>query len=705
MSALLARFHAAKAGTLPPAPVVATSHSYARRVNLRVKGCQVCGVSLVALPDRERVTVDHADGESTVNRKDAAQIVRRIRSAVRALMQTPEYGRTKHGDTSAAQADYERAKCAEIVTRDWFARNSGAPIGQRPKPETTADRAEHRYGLTLRPAGFPSAWGEWTLIERGTVGSYPLRTDIPEGKFPHGVVAFRFPLTDADVAHFDLTPLDAAETPPAPSQSDAHGWTLEPVEYQGGFRCQWHHSPCGRFHIADGGQGFELQEGRGIVHRLGTFATLAEAVAYADTRAALSDAINFDPAQSARVTVDQERRRIDLSFPDKPPASVREQLKDAGFRWHAKRAVWFHKDTPENRQFCANLAHPFSTLTTDFSSEPPPDSPVASAPPAAPSVNAKNAEQLRRKADALTDKIEHLTRPLSQNATPKRLRELASRTIDGERLRRVQTAFYALAEMWERGDVPQILASVRAVSQAEDLLRTSVDTSGGYYSCRDTGEFHDTTEQGRALQALTDDGKHHERKRARELQVKIDELRFCDIPGFFPTPPALARLVIERAEIDHSHRVLEPSAGIGSLAEACPNPGNVDCIEQWSSLADILSMKGYAVAPEDFMQTDPETWRTAYERIVMNPPFENGQDGEHVRHAWRFLKDGGRLVAIVGAGSFFRQDRKSTEFREWLDSVSADVEDIPEDAFKGAHVFRQTGSRCKLVTIDKTGGA
>lgn len=40
-----------------------------------------------------------------------------------------------------------------------------------------------------------------------------------------------------------------------------------------------------------------------------------------------------------------------------------------------------------------------------------------------------------------------------------------------------------------------------------------------------------------------------------------------------------------------------------------------------------------------------------FDRIVMNPPFENGSDIKHIRHALTFLKPGGRLVALCAAGS------------------------------------------------------
>lgn len=44
----------------------------------------------------------------------------------------------------------------------------------------------------------------YTLIERGTAGHFPLRTDLPEGDTVHGVIAFDRPITDKEVADFEL---------------------------------------------------------------------------------------------------------------------------------------------------------------------------------------------------------------------------------------------------------------------------------------------------------------------------------------------------------------------------------------------------------------------------------------------------------------------------------------------------------------------
>lgn len=100
-------------------------------------------------------------------------------------------------------------------------------------------------------------------------------------------------------------------------------------------------------------------------------------------------------------------------------------------------------------------------------------------------------------------------------------------------------------------------------------------------------------------------------------------------------------------------------------------------------------------------QEIPEGTVGQFDRIVMNPPFERGQDMDHVRHAFDLLKPGGRLVAIMSEGSFGRGDKKATGFREWLDEQKRKVEKLPEGSFTGKDSQRQTGVATRVVVIDK----
>jgi type I restriction-modification system DNA methylase subunit len=80
----------------------------------------------------------------------------------------------------------------------------------------------------------------------------------------------------------------------------------------------------------------------------------------------------------------------------------------------------------------------------------------------------------------------------------------------------------------------------------------------------------------------------------------------------------------------------------------------------------------------------------------MNPPFERQQDIDHVNHAWKFVMLGGRLVAIMSAGILFRENRKTKEFIEIVNTHGY-IERLPENSFRDAG----TGVNTCLVVMDK----
>lgn len=169
---------------------------------------------------------------------------------------------------------------------------------------------------------------------------------------------------------------------------------------------------------------------------------------------------------------------------------------------------------------------------------------------------------------------------------------------------------------------------------------------------------------------------------------------------FFPTPTAVAEQMVELAGVVPGMKVLEPSAGNGNIAQALQAAGaEVEVAELSSSLREVLEAKGFTVVAQDFM----ELTEGAYDAIVMNPPFSNNQDIEHVRHAYTLLKPGGRLVAIVGEGAFFRSGKTEEAFRDWLDDQGADVERLPEGTFTDRKLMNTTGANARMVVLEKPG--
>ena len=162
---------------------------------------------------------------------------------------------------------------------------------------------------------------------------------------------------------------------------------------------------------------------------------------------------------------------------------------------------------------------------------------------------------------------------------------------------------------------------------------------------------------------------------------------------FFPTPAAVVDMMHDIAGIETYMHILEPSAGRGALVNRLEDV-HVHCIEKMPANAMHLRDEGYQVEEADFMGV-PQ--RPDFDRVLMNPPFSKGQDVKHVTHAIGFLKPGGRLVAIMGAGVIFRQDKRTAEFRELVNCMGGVIDPLPEGSFKSSGTMVNT----VIVTIDK----
>jgi len=166
---------------------------------------------------------------------------------------------------------------------------------------------------------------------------------------------------------------------------------------------------------------------------------------------------------------------------------------------------------------------------------------------------------------------------------------------------------------------------------------------------------------------------------------------------FFPTPSATADEMIETAGIKEGMSVLEPSAGMGHIAERIREAGvDPDVVELSNERKELLEAKGFNVVGRDFIDTEG-----SYDRIIMNPPFSDGRTAQHVQHAYDLLKPGGRLVALVDEGVFFRGDKKAQAFRDWLERVGATDEKLEEGTFNDPSLPVNTGVNARMLVIDK----
>jgi hypothetical protein len=360
--------------------------------------------------------------------------------------------------------------------------------------------------------------------------------------------------------------------------------------------------------------------------------------------------------------------------------SERDRAKDNG-GWYSRK--W--GQTPGG--FAFKSEDQARSFTGPPDNEPPPPTPPAGLP-----------ERFRKMSDKLQSAIDNKRGDRLTN-TPKRQKEAASARSEADKLERTQQALNALADLHEAGTVPEILAGLKSKKAVYDLLGEGFESvpNGWHQYSIGTGKPHESASP-KAL-ALWDilSGKDEKLQHKENLDRMTEALRFNKIPGYFPTPKPVVDLMLDYADITTGQSVLEPSAGSGAIVdgiEALDMDNLIVVYEINHSLCEILQAKGYDARPVDFTE---QFNSFKFDRIVMNPPFENLQDITHVCLAYSFLKIGGRMVSIMSPGPFFRQDKKAVEFRNWFDSVGGEVIDLPEDSFKQSG----TGTASKLVIIDR----
>lgn len=314
--------------------------------------------------------------------------------------------------------------------------------------------------------------------------------------------------------------------------------------------------------------------------------------------------------------------------------------------------------------------------------------------PAPVKPKANIADKLRTLADGMQSKIDDKLSDRLTN-TPKRLAQARHAQMEGQWMQRTQAALRVLAGMHESAKVPPELANYTTKAAVHELMRSKTEhVSNGFHDYRvETGEPSSDSVGAALLWSLINTSPMNEAE--KEIQRLQDDLQFSKILGYFPTPTAVAQELVMEAGISGGDLVLEPSIGSAAIAEQAKDYGaTVKGYEINHSLYKLSTLKGFDVECEDFMSVEPEE---IYDAVVMNPPFEKGQDMEHVRHAFKFLKPGKILTAIMSPAFQFHQSKKAQQFRDWLRELNWAEKELPEGTFKESG----TGVNTVMLVIQK----
>lgn len=160
--------------------------------------------------------------------------------------------------------------------------------------------------------------------------------------------------------------------------------------------------------------------------------------------------------------------------------------------------------------------------------------------------------------------------------------------------------------------------------------------------------------------------------------------------GQFDTPVDIAKQLVELACLEEDNLVLEPSAGIGRIADEIVNTGiDVDlCLVEINADRHKLLCEKFdptMVFCDDFLRFSQNV-HEYFDRIIANPPFSNGEDAKHVMAMLDILNDEGILVAIMSSAIKFRDNGAYKALKNRLEDYDYDYEiiDLPEGSFKEA---------------------
>lgn len=158
--------------------------------------------------------------------------------------------------------------------------------------------------------------------------------------------------------------------------------------------------------------------------------------------------------------------------------------------------------------------------------------------------------------------------------------------------------------------------------------------------------------------------------------------------NLFQTPRDVARRMANELGPTAGKRVLEPSAGLGRLFEATDKLGYWTFVDVSSECcAHLFGLGCGRVAQADFLSCDTQRLGGNFDLVIMNPPFKQGADIKHIKHAFGMISPGGKLVALC-----FNGVRQNKALKPWADSWEV----LPRNSFKSE------GTAADVVMLTKT---
>lgn len=241
--------------------------------------------------------------------------------------------------------------------------------------------------------------------------------------------------------------------------------------------------------------------------------------------------------------------------------------------------------------------------------------------------------------------------------------------------------------------------------KVEESAQKQMEMENKLRNMRLAQEEHTAQSMNQLADARTESFKRLEQQSKTGVQVVVaDQL--------FVTPSEIAARMVELANLRASNRVGELSAGTGNIVKAVITHGDahdtnyeIVMVEIAPKLCDLLraTFPGRQVVCADFLMCSAESVGIdgihnglkrigRFDRIIINPPFANGQDIAHIKHALSLLRVGGVLVALCANGP-----RQQKELMPLVLKSGGTWKTLPVNSFKESG----TGVSVAMLTIYK----
>lgn len=197
------------------------------------------------------------------------------------------------------------------------------------------------------------------------------------------------------------------------------------------------------------------------------------------------------------------------------------------------------------------------------------------------------------------------------------------------------------------------------------------------------------------------------------LKVGRQDIKMLNI---FLTPQSIAKKIIDFSNINNDNKkdtfdILEPTAGTGNLiaelVKENPEKYKIDAIEAVKEIYYIGAARFNNFNNIKWQQENFLNYKTnkKYDYIFMNPPFNinvrNKQvnDIDFVNYAYNFLKNDGKICALISSSFLTNSKPKYKKFKEFIENNNIETLEINEGFKEDKTIAKEMQTKIKMTIV------